>query len=52
MAATPEESVKDFTPEVQAKLPARTAEPMAEVTGKVDPRQHGRSAKEPAPNGE
>jgi hypothetical protein len=51
MAVTLEEFIKDFTPEERAKLAARTAEPMAEATGEVDPRRRDRSAKEPAQNG-
>jgi hypothetical protein len=51
MTVTLEEFIKHFTPEERAKLAARTAELIAEITGKdtLDPRRRGRRAK--APNG-
>jgi hypothetical protein len=53
MTVTLEEFMKDFTPKERAKVAARTAELIAEITGK-DPlklRQRGRQAKEQVQDG-
>jgi hypothetical protein len=53
MTVTLEEFIKDFTPKERAKVAARTAELIAEITGKdpLKPRQRGRRAKEQAQDG-
>jgi hypothetical protein len=53
MTVTLEEFMKDFTPKERAKVAARTAELIAEITGEdpLKPRRRGRRAKEQVQDG-